>query len=104
MIIMNTEKYALEAYKGIAGQIVDRYVSTLCTYTFPDKNETAKEFILVFNKQVKMINDELALHADKVLEETQAQEIDRKKLRELLFLIRKDYFNDFLKKCETSLQ
>lgn len=105
MLTITTEKYALESYKGIAGSIVDRYIHNLSTYNFPDKNETAKEYILAFNKQVKMINEELAIHADKILAETKMyREVDCHKLKELLFLIRKDFFNDFLKKCEHTLQ
>ncbi len=105
MLTMNTEKYALDAYRGIANDIVERYVKTLSSYPFQDNNETAKELILLFNKQVKLVNEELALNADKVLAETKPyREVDSKKLKELLFLIRKDSFNDFLKKCELNLQ
>lgn len=103
MIIMSAEREALETYKEIAGTIVNQHVQTLSTYHFPDKDNTAAEFIRIFNHEVKNINDELALNAERILANLDYH-TDYNKLKELLFVIRKDYFNEFLKKCEACLQ
>jgi hypothetical protein len=105
MITSTAARFALETYKEIACGIVDRHVQKLSNGAFADKNEPAKEVILVFNRQVKMINEELSVQADYILSQTKlGMDTDKGKLKELLFLIRKDYFNEFLKKCELSLQ
>src|SRR5690348_14984398 len=87
MIATPSARYALETYKEIAGNIVTKHVQTFSAQPMPEKNETAKDFILVFNNQVKMINEELSVQADKVLAQIPVNaETEHGKLKELLFL------------------
>ena len=95
---ISIEKEVLQHYKNVADIIVQKHISMLC--------EVGKTTIPVAsnhrsNNRLQLINDELTANADKILSEIKALFfIDCQKLREHLFVIQKDHFNDFLKKTE----
>lgn len=103
MLSTDIEKQILQHYRSIANTIVQKHVDVL-SLSFSHTNGSAHEHLNIFNKRLKLINNELTANAEKMLNEVKANTcIDSRKLQEHLFVIRKDYFNEFLKKSELNL-
>jgi len=103
MLSTDIERQVLQHYRCIAHTIVQKHIDVL-SLSINHTNGSAHDYINIFNNRLKLINNELTANAEKMLNEVKANTcIDSKKLQEHLFIIRKDYFNDFLKKSELGL-
>lgn len=103
MLSTDIERQVLQHYRCIANTIVQKHINVL-SLSFSHTTGSAYDYLNIFNKRLKLINNELTANAEKMLNEVKANTcIDSQKLQEHLFVIRKDYFNDFLKKSELSL-
>jgi len=96
---MNNERTILQSYKEVACAIVEKHMAVLSSQTSREKN-TERPYKDI-NTAVKLINRELEAGAEKMLQDVKPDKnIDCRRLKELLFLIRRDFFNDFLRKNE----
>ena len=92
---MNKERTILQTYKEFAGAIVEKHLAVLGSQSAKERKtqESYKDITVA----VKLINRELEAGAEKMLAEAKPDKsIDRRRLNELLFIIRRDFFNDFL--------
>ncbi|MGN6568681.1 MAG: hypothetical protein ACTHJ0_12040 [Flavipsychrobacter sp.] len=90
------EKQMLQHYRHLAEVILQRHISI---FNNAVRHKTQQRSGI--NAYLQSINTELKVNADRLLNEVKANsQVDCKKLQEHLFVLRKDYFNDFLKKSE----
>ncbi|MBA3827481.1 MAG: hypothetical protein H0X33_00945 [Taibaiella sp.] len=97
---ISTEKKLLQVYRDIAGDVIENYSASIpdevLSTTHSDSTEQQKKLHTILRE----IDAELKDKADNIMA---AIHFDRNsdilKLKEQLFIIRKDYFNDFMKKA-----
>lgn len=98
---INIEKEVLMHYIETANAIVQKHIDLLSK---PDGEKISEPQSPTINYRLQAINRELTANAEKILNDIKAHfYIDCQKLQEHLFIIRKDYLNDFLKKTEFNL-
>ena len=98
---MNKEKTILQTYKLVAGAIVEKHLAVLGSQTKERKPQGSYKDVY---QAVKLINSELETGAEKILADMKRDSsIDLQRLKELLFLVRRDFFNEVLNRNDQNL-
>lgn len=92
------EKQMLQYYRHQAEDILQKHIAL---FNNAVRHKAATQQQPGIGLHLQSINTELKVIADRLLNEVKANShVDCKKLQEHLFVLRKDYFNDFLRTSE----
>lgn len=92
------EQQMLQHFRHLAEAILRKHIAV---FNHAVQHEASEQQCKGLNTYLQSINTELKANADRLLNEVKTnRQVDCKKLQEHLFVLRKDYFNDFIKRSE----